>query len=131
MGSLVAREASSPAVSDLRVLIVEGHDDTQHVLGTLLRREGYRVVAAATIQEARRRILEQSFTVVVVDTVLPDGSGLELVREINATFGTPTIATSGFNSVDDIARSHEAGCLAHLIKPISLRQLVALIESLR
>src|SRR5260370_1121376 len=62
------------------------------------------------------------------DAELPDGSGLELMRELNARGGMPGIAMSGFGAEEDLQLSREAGFLDHLTKPIDLKRLDAAIH---
>ena len=67
------------------VLLVEDHTDTRSVLDMLLNRCGYQTVTAKSLKEARTRLEEMSFDIVVTDLSLPDGDGLDLVREAKQT----------------------------------------------
>ena len=60
------------------------------------------------------------------DLGLPDGSGLDLIREIRARCGpeVKAICLSGYGMEEDMRQSREAGFLAHLTKPVSLGQPV-------
>ena len=60
----------------------------------------------------------------ISDLGLPDGSGIDLIREIKAKFPEiNAIAISGFGSEEDLRRCAEAGFSHHLVKPISLNAL--------
>ncbi len=67
----------------------------------------------------------------VSDLGLPDGSGLELMRELRARRPVRGIALTGFGRREDVADTHAAGFDCHLTKPVELATLVATIESLR
>ena len=69
----------------------------------------------------------QTFDVLVSDIGLPDGSGLELMKQIRQTSGIRGIALSGFGMDEDLRKSKEAGFSQHLTKPINFQRLEAAI----
>jgi len=82
----------------MTVLLVEDHTDTRSVLGMLLNRCGYQTVTAKSLKEARTRLQEMPFDIVISDLNLPDGDGLDLVREAKQTHKLKTIAVTGRTS---------------------------------
>jgi signal transduction histidine kinase len=127
----VTAAAATPARrEDLRLLLVEDHDDTREVLARLLSRRGYDVEVARNAQEARALSSGMTFDLLVSDIALPDATGCELLTELNAKYGLRGIAMSGFGSDADLAHSKEAGFLEHLIKPIDATALDAAIQRL-
>ena len=112
------------------VLVVEDHDDTLRSMQMLLRRLGYEVLAATTMQDALCIAQEQHFDILLSDIGLPDGSGLDLLKEISRRRKVPALALSGFGMDEDIERSHEAGFADHLTKPVSIDRLQAAISEL-
>jgi signal transduction histidine kinase len=122
--------AASSRRGDLRLLLVEDHDDTREVLARLLSRRGYDVEAARNAQEARTRASGMTFDLLVSDIALPDATGCELLTELSAKYGLRGIAMSGFGSDADLAQSKEAGFLEHLVKPIDAKALDAAIQRL-
>jgi len=126
-----ACDASAPARrEDLRLLLVEDHDDTREVLARLLRRRGYKVEGARSAQEARTLFIEKTFDLLVSDIALPDATGCELLKELSSKDRLRGIAMSGFGSDADLAQSREAGFLEHLVKPIDAKALDAAIQRL-
>jgi PAS domain S-box-containing protein len=115
-------------VRGLRVLLVEDNKDTLKYLSWSMARMGHAVLPALTVAAARELASSDRFDVVVSDIELPDGSGLELMREVRQTWDVPGIAVSGFGSDEDVRMSHDAGFQQHLTKPIDVR---ALEEALR
>lgn|GEM_PF-1432577 len=121
--------ACSPERHPAAILLVEDHDDTRCVLSTLLRREGYRLVATATCREAMTAACEAArenrpFDVLISDLGLPDGSGLTLIREIKTLYpALNAIALSGYGSEDDVSESLKAGFARHYTKPVSIETL--------
>ena len=119
--------------TNLRLLLVEDHADTSRVMQRLLARCGYEVTAADGVSSALRAAAAapQPFDVVVSDIGLPDGSGLDLIRQLRIQFpAMPSVAISGFGMDEDHRRSREAGFSAHLTKPIDLTVLRTTIERL-
>jgi PAS domain S-box-containing protein len=110
------------------VLLVEDHADTRRVMTRLVTRFGCTVTAAGTLAEARRRAETQPFDLLISDLGLPDGSGTELMQELNARLGLRGIALSGFGMEEDVRRSREAGFEVHLTKPVNLHALEAAVR---
>jgi CheY-like chemotaxis protein len=115
---------------DLRLLLVEDHDDTREVLARLLSRRGYDVEVARSAQEARALSSGMTFDLLVSDIALPDATGCELLKELNIKYGLRGVAMTGFGSDADLAQTREAGFLEHLVKPIDVTTLDAAIQRL-
>uniref|UniRef100_UPI003F7A74A3 response regulator n=1 Tax=Pseudomonas benzenivorans TaxID=556533 RepID=UPI003F7A74A3 len=77
--------------------MVEDDADIAQLLDQLLRQAGYRVVLAASLQQARTRLTQQPFAALTLDLSLPDGNGLQLIRELRdapATAELPVLVIS-------------------------------------
>jgi CheY-like chemotaxis protein len=128
MSSLVATDRalspSSPAGwgAFYRLLLVEDHAPTLETLARLLRKRGHQVVTASTV-EAALALASPGFDLVISDIGLPDGTGVELMVELAQRHGLRGIAISGYGMDEDIARTRNAGFLAHLVKPIDIERL--------
>ncbi len=120
----------SGSVRTLRLLIVEDHETTRTVLAQLLARRGHQVTTAGTVQDALSAYAAGQFDAVISDLGLPDGSGLDLMREIQRQRPVPAIALSGYGMEDDVRRTQEAGFFAHLVKPVNIDQLRQLIDQI-
>jgi signal transduction histidine kinase/ActR/RegA family two-component response regulator len=111
----------------MRILLVEDHEDTNRSLTSLLRRRGYHVQSALTFQSAVELSAKEQFDVLISDLGLPDGSGIDLIQ--NLVSKPPLgIALTGFGMEQDIRKSREVGFQHHLVKPIDLNKLDALIQ---
>jgi CheY-like chemotaxis protein len=64
----------------------------------------------------------------VSDIGLPDGSGIELMRKLKSDHPIFGIALTGFGMEDDLRKSHDVGFHHHLVKPVDLNRLDALIQ---
>ncbi len=106
-----------------RVLLVEDHPSTAEALAQLLARRKYDVQVANCLAEARLLSGRESFDLLISDIGLPDGTGYELMSELRAHPGLVGIALTGYGSDEDIHRSHQAGFLTQLTKPVSVQEL--------
>jgi CheY-like chemotaxis protein len=128
--SLPRGELVKPARHEpLRVLVVEDHADTAEAMKLVLTRLGYRVRIGHSLAEGRTLALEP-FDVLISDVQLPDGSGLDLMRELSAEHPVKGIAMSGFGTDTDVRRSREAGFHTHLVKPVDVHRVAEAIDAL-
>ena len=117
----------------LSLLIVEDNTDLAATYRTLLERQGHRVTAVHTGQDALTATEAHAFDVVLCDLGLPDIDGCALARALRARPDGGTlrlIAVSGFSQGSDRALSRAAGFDAHLAKPLPLTDLLDLLERL-
>jgi DNA-binding response OmpR family regulator len=107
---------------------------TLRILAKMLQKWGYIVQTADCLQSALEEASKKPFDLLVSDIGLPDGSGLDIMREVKKLYGVNGIAISGFGTEEDIRQSREAGFEEHLVKPASfqiLREAVQRIASER
>ena len=129
-----AASPSAEADRPLHILLVEDHEDTAEAMSDLLRLMGHEVTVATSVAGALTlAVATQDGTgrrldLVVSDLGLPDGSGQDVMRELSRRYGLRGIALSGYGMEDDVRRSHEAGFLRHLTKPVDLQMLKAAIR---
>jgi signal transduction histidine kinase/DNA-binding response OmpR family regulator len=116
------------ARKSMRILLVEDHEDTNRSLTQLLQRRGYHVQAAHSVESALAAAARERFDVLVSDIGLPDGSGIELMEKLRGDGEIFGIALTGFGMEEDLRRSHDVGFNHHLIKPVDLNRLDALIQ---
>jgi signal transduction histidine kinase/DNA-binding response OmpR family regulator len=126
--SAVSVPAPPAARKTMRVLLVEDHEDTNRSLTNLLRRRGYQVHSARSVQSALDLAANERFDVLVSDIGLPDGSGIDLMQQLSAEHPLFGIALTGFGMEEDVRRSHDVGFHHHLVKPVDLNRLDALIQ---
>jgi CheY-like chemotaxis protein len=99
-------------------LLVEDNEATLDVMTKLLERLGHRVTAAPTMVGGLAAARGDTFDLLLSDLGLPDGSGLELMRELRDQFAGRAIALTGYGMEEDVRRCREAGFAVHLTKPI-------------
>lgn len=114
----------------LRLLLVDDHADTRHILSRLLGKCGHEVSTADSGQSALKLMETEQFDALISDIGLPDTSGYELVREAKRRQPVQGIALSGFGMEEDVRRSLEAGFDYHLTKPVEFQDLRSLLQKI-
>lgn len=113
-----------------RVLVVDDEADLRELLELTLLKMGLDVDSAATLAEARALLAGTEYQLVLTDMRLPDGLGLELVREIAATCkNTPVAVVTAFGSADNAVVALKAGAFDYISKPVALDQLRLMVQS--
>jgi two-component system, OmpR family, response regulator RegX3 len=107
------------------VLVVEDEESYQEALKVGLTVEGFVVVSATNLSEARELIETTKPDLILLDVMLPDGSGLDLCREICETKRIPVIMVSARTDELDVVLGLEIGAADYVTKPYRLRELVA------
>jgi CheY-like chemotaxis protein len=128
-----AEPAPPSDTGSFHILLVEDHSDTAEAMAELLRAMGHRITVAGSVA-AGLAAADQAgrIDLVVSDLGLPDGTGLELMQELNTRYGVRGIALSGYGMEEDVRRSLDAGFERHLTKPVNMQALhTAIRETLR
>jgi PAS domain S-box-containing protein len=124
---LAAMRAAAPK----RILLVDDNADAAQSLAALLEAEGHQVAMRDTAAGALQAALAEPPQVCILDIGLPDMIGYELAGRLRAQpalAGAVFIALTGYGQPGDRALSQQAGFDHHLVKPVDLRRLAALLE---
>lgn len=121
---------ASQTATGKKVLLIEDHADTAMVISLLLKKFGHTIVIAESVQGGLEAFAADVFDIVLSDLSLPDGSGLDFIRQLRTTSSVPAVALTGYGQEDDVRRCTEAGFNAHLTKPVNYTELDALIRRL-
>lgn len=119
--------SSGRAAWPLRILLVENHADTRELLTSLLEGLGHTVVVAGSMGNALREAPRSHCDVLISDIGLPDGDGWELLGRLDLPRPMYAIAMSGYGMTSDRTRSRAAGYRHHLVKPMGIGQLEAIL----
>jgi two-component system response regulator AtoC len=112
-----------------RVLLVDDEENVRLALRTYLRKQGYDVAAAASVDEALALLERDAFDYVVTDVRMPGRSGLDLlalVRERHA--GTTVVVMSAYGSVEQALEAIKAGAYDYVAKPFKPEELLFLLR---
>ena len=117
--------------SGMRLLLVEDDSELAAVLEAGFTEHAIQVTTAATLPEGRTRALLDPFDVLILDVMLPGGSGFDLCRELRQReIATPILMLTARDTVDDRVRGLEVGADDYLTKPFAFRELLARIRAL-
>jgi two-component system phosphate regulon response regulator PhoB len=116
-----------------RVLLVEDDASIATLVDYNLTRAGYAVSAVSTLQAARETLASDPFVLVVLDWMLPDGDGIDLLRHIRgsgSTAGLPVLMLTARGEEADRVRGLATGADDYVVKPFSPAELVARVKAL-
>jgi two-component system response regulator PilR (NtrC family) len=111
------------------VLVVDDEADLRELLSLTLVRLGLDVDTAESVAAARSLLAVNKYSLCLTDMRLPDGTGLELVREISQSAGPPIAVITAFGSPENAVAALKAGAFDYLTKPVDLDQLRMLVRS--
>lgn len=115
----------------MKILIVEDEGKVSRFVERALTEQAYTVRVVANCAAARDALAETPYDAVVLDLGLPDGDGLELLRDWRASgFNEPVLILSARDAVEDRIRGLNLGADDYLPKPFSVDELVARLRSL-
>ncbi|MEW6165394.1 MAG: sigma-54 dependent transcriptional regulator [Pseudomonadota bacterium] len=124
------KPSSTELTSSARILVVDDEADIRELLDMTLARMGLACDCAASVAEARRLLQQHGYRLCLTDMRMPDGSGLELVKLIEAEHPTlPVAVITAHGSTENAVAALKAGAFDYLSKPVSLAQLRALVKS--
>ena len=113
----------------VKLLIVDDEEGIRNSLGEILREEGYRVSLAPTLSEAKRRISEEFFHVVVLDVWMPDGDGIEFMNTLKELSpDTVVVVITGHGNVEMAVKAIRKGAYDFLEKPFSMDKFLVTIK---
>ena len=111
------------------ILVIEDEESYQEALNIGLTLEGFTVVGASNIAQARELMASAKPDLVLLDVMLPDGSGIDYCRELCESTRTPVIMVTARTGEIDVVLSLEIGAAGYITKPFRLRELIARIRA--
>ena len=113
------------------LLLVEDDLDILENNSRFFKREGYNVLTAQNLAQAREYLANENPGAVVLDIMLPDGNGLDLLKELRgAGSKIPVIMLTAWGKSSDIARGLKLGANDYVSKPFTYDELHARIETM-
>ncbi len=114
----------------MKILVVEDEGPLAEVISESLVTEGYSVEIAGTFDGAMQRLVASEYDCILLDIMLPGGSGLDLLRELKALNKSDNvIIISAKDSVDDRVAGLDLGADDYLPKPFHIAELTARVKS--
>ena len=115
----------------MRLLIIEDNEKTARALQSGLKQEGFSAATARTGEEGFFLLNTEAFALVVLDWMLPNRDGIEILRALRARgTKTPVLLLTARDAVEDRVLGLESGADDYLVKPFAFAELIARIRSL-
>ena len=112
------------------ILVIDDEPDLRTLYELTLLREGYRVEAAGDLAQARQQLQEKHFDAVITDMRLPDGLGLELLRDMVVQQRSERcVVITAHGSAENAVEALKAGAFDYLTKPVDLKQFRSVVAS--
>src|SRR5437868_2517788 len=119
---------SSP--SHFSLLVVDDEPDLRTLYELTLLREGYDVETAGSVEEALLHLKDRTYSALITDMRLPDGTGLDLLRRLEETGRREkAIVITAYGSAENAVEALKAGAYDYLTKPVDLKQFRAVVAS--
>lgn len=125
------RKAVRATTKALDILAVDDNSDSIRALGVLLEQQGHRVRLAYDGRSALDAVAENRPDLILLDIGLPDISGYEVARRVRndaTSDGVVLVAVTGYGQPRDFEQSKAAGFDEHLVKPVDINALNAIID---
>lgn len=112
-----------------RILLIEDDTEISEYNKKCMEEAGYCVAAVTTLADARRRLEAFQTDLMVLDILMPDGSGIDFCREIRTVTSCPVLFLTNLTDVNQIVKGLRAGGDDYMIKPYRIEELIARIEA--
>jgi two-component system nitrogen regulation response regulator NtrX len=118
------RDPSSP-----QILVIDDDDPVRRACVEMLKARGYRTADAGSVRDGLKLFVDKRPSAVVLDLKLPDGMGLDVLRELQRLSpGTPVVVISGFGKVDQAVEAMRYGATDYIEKPVARERLFQVLE---
>lgn len=115
----------------MKILLVEDDSALLQGLESGFRQQGFDTATASTFNDAWMRIALGSFSIIVLDVMLPGGTGIDLCKKARAKgVHTPILLLTARDAIDDRVYGLEAGADDYLVKPFAFEELIARVRAL-
>jgi len=115
----------------MRVLVIEDEQAVREHIAALLKSDGYACDAVGTAEDGAFMLKENDYDAVVLDLMLPDGSGLDVLKRFRATGkAVPVLILSALGGVHDRVGGLDLGADDYLVKPFEGAELLARVRAL-
>ena len=118
---------------NVNIFVIEDEPDIRRNLEYNLGREGFKASSVGSLDEANEKLKSKKFDLILLDLMLPDGSGLDLCKKIKSnseTEATPIIILTAKDDEVDKVVGFELGADDYVTKPFSVRELILRVKAI-
>lgn len=113
----------------MRILLIEDEERMRSIISTYLEREGYEVIQAQDGRDGLNKFKANTFSIIILDVMLPELDGWTVLREIRRLSQVPVIMVTARGEEMDRLFGFELGVDDYMIKPFSPKELVARVKA--
>lgn len=113
-----------------KILLLEDDDSLNHSVSLKLKKEGYLVYSAFTVEEALSFYRNNNFSLIICDISLPDGSGLDFCSHVRKESDILFLFLTALDREEDIMAGYKRGADDYVTKPFSLSVLISKVNAL-
>ena len=113
-----------------KILLVEYNEAIQKGLKYSLEQEKFVVELASNVKTAKDKLVKSEFNLIILDVMLPDGSGFELCRDIKKNMTTPILFLTAKDEEQDVVNGFDLGADDYVVKPFRPRELISRINNI-
>ena len=115
----------------IRILIVDDDPDTVDLIEITLRTAGYMLHSAYSASEAKQVLEQERFDLLLLDVMMPEISGFDLVRDLQANGWKlpPILFLTARSQIESVKEGNQLGAKGYLIKPVTRGKLIDAIEA--
>lgn len=116
-------------MNDLKIFLVEDDLALQKAMMYNLKKEGFEVISARTVEESLKVFKKNKFDFVLLDIMLPDGSGYDICEEIRKYSDVPVIFMTACEDEANVVLGLDIGGDDYITKPVRIRELISRIKA--
>ena len=115
----------------MRILVIEDEEGIREYICSILKKEGYAIDAVITAEDGSYMLTQNDYDAVILDIILPDGSGLDILKEYRKTGKmVPVLILSALGGTADRVGGLDLGADDYLVKPFEAEELLARVRAL-
>jgi hemerythrin-like metal-binding protein len=121
-------DKNCPSCDGLRIAVVEDNDDLREEIVFFLSHVGHRATGCPSGEALNKHMSEQGSDVIVLDLGLPDIDGIDLLSRYSGRPDVAIVVLTARGETDDRITGYQRGADAYLVKPVDMRELVAVVD---
>ena len=114
----------------MHILVIDDDDRLRELLKAFLKKNKFKVSTSANARNAKKLIKEFAFDLIILDVMMPDETGLELLQNLGNEFNTPVLLLTALDQTNDRINGLKSGADDYLTKPFDPEELLLRINNI-